>query len=111
MLFDSVSLLSGLATANPSPGIGSFFPIILIAAVFWFMIIGPQRKRDKARRAMLADLAKGDAVVTSGGVCGTILGINDKTVVLKVSDDPVTKIEFIRGAVTQVVPNEEKESN
>jgi preprotein translocase subunit YajC len=104
-------MLSGLANAAPqSNPFVSFFPIILIVGVFWFMIIGPQRRRDKERRAMLAALEKGDAVVTSGGICGTILGINDKTVVLKVNDDPVTKIEFVRGAVTQLVPTEENES-
>ena len=111
MLLNSVQMLTGLATAAPpGGGLFQFFPIFLIVAVFWFMIIGPQRRRDKERRAMLAALGKGDAVVTSGGICGTIVGINDKTVVLKVQDDPVTKIEFVRGAVTQVVPKEEKDA-
>jgi preprotein translocase subunit YajC len=102
-------MLNGLAQDTGGGNPFGLLPIVLIAAVFWFMIIGPQRRRDKERRAMLAALAKGDAVVTSGGICGTILAINDKTVVLKVNDDPVAKIEFVRGAVTQVVPKEEKE--
>jgi len=112
VLFNSVQMLSGLATATPpGGGLGPFLPMILIVGVFWFFIISPQRKKDKQRRAMLSDLAKGDTVVTTGGICGSILGINDKTVVLKVNDDPITKIEFVRGAISQVVPKEEKESN
>ena len=92
--------------ASP-PGLGNpFFFMILIFAIFYFLLIRPNQKRERERRTMLDSLAKGYHVVTSGGICGTIVGLNDKTVVLKVSDDPVTKLEFLRSAVTQVAPEE-----
>ena len=81
---------------------GSMLPLIAIFAVMWFFMIMPQQRRDKQRREMLASIAKGDRVVTNGGICGTIVGLHEKTVVLKVSDDPPTKIEFVRSAISQV---------
>lgn len=90
-----------------SLGFGSpFFFMFLIFAIFYFLLIRPNQKRDRERRAMLESLAKGIHVVTNGGICGTIVGLNEKTVVLKVSDDPVTKIEFLRGSITQVAKEE-----
>jgi preprotein translocase subunit YajC len=82
---------------------GSFFPfLILMFAVMYFLMIRPNQKRERERRAMLNAIAKGDKVITTGGICGTVVGVNDKTVVLKVSDEPVTKIEFLRTSVAQV---------
>ena len=83
------------------------FFVMLIFGVFYFLLIRPNQKRERTRREMLASLSKGSKVVTSGGICGTIVGLNEKTVVLKVSDDPVTKMEFIRTAVSQVATEEE----
>ncbi len=80
--------------------------MIAIFAIMWFLMIRPNQKRDKERREMLGALAKGDEVVTNGGMCGTIVGISDKKVVLKVSDSPVTKIEFLRGAVSQILKSD-----
>lgn len=92
--------------ASPNPFGGSLFFMVIIFAIFYFLMIRPNQKRDRERKAMLGSLSKGDKVVTSGGICGTIVGINEKSVVLKVSDDPVTKMEFIRGAVSQVAPDD-----
>ena len=89
-------------------GFGNLFPfLILMFGIVYFLMIRPNQKRDRARREMLASLSKGSKVVTSGGICGTILGLNEKTVVLKVSDDPVTKMEFLRTAISQVAAEEE----
>jgi preprotein translocase subunit YajC len=91
----------GAPGASPFPG--SFFPfLILMFAVMYFLMIRPNQKRERERREMLSSIAKGDKVVTTGGICGTVVGVNEKTVVLKVSDDPVTKIEFVRTSVAQV---------
>ncbi len=82
--------------------------MLMVFAVMFFLIIMPNQRREKRRKEMLASLSKGDKVTTSGGIFGTIFGLNDKTVVLKVSDDPVTKMEFVRGAVSQVAaPSDE----
>ena len=95
-----------LAMAPPAGGEGgdpnpilTFLPFILMIVVVWFLLIRPQRKRQKEQQAMLNALSKGDRVVTSSGMIGTVVGINDKDniVVLKVGDD--TKIEFLKSAI------------
>lgn len=98
-------------SAPQAPGITSMLPMMLIFfAIMWFFMIAPSQRREKRRREMLAALRKGDRVVTSGGICGTIVGLNDKTVVLKVSDEPAIKMEFMRGAVSQVASPQNDES-
>jgi len=90
-------------SAAPNP-FGNMLPFfILLFAIMYFLMIRPQQKKDKERREMLAALAKGDEVVTSGGLCGTVVGLSEKTVVLRVTDDePGVKMEFLRGAITQI---------
>jgi len=109
-------LSSALAQAEgaPAPSVGGAFggmlPLLIIFfAVMYFLMIRPQQKRERERRELLASLSKGDAVVTTGGVCGTIVGLTDTHAVLRVDDD--VKIEFLRQAVAQVLPREgEKKS-
>lgn len=102
---------NGAPTGQAPPqgpfGGGFFLFIVLMFAIMYFLMIRPNQKRERERREMLGALAKGDRVITNGGICGTIVGLNEKTVVLKVSDDPVTKMEFVRGAVAQVAKEEE----
>ncbi|MDR3356801.1 MAG: preprotein translocase subunit YajC [Spirochaetaceae bacterium] len=79
----------------------SFAPFIVIIAIFYFLIIRPQNKKQKETQRMLSDLKKGDKVITVGGVHGTIASVRDGSVVLKVDDN--VKIEFTRSAVASVV--------
>lgn len=72
-----------------------------VFAIFYFLIIRPQNKRQKETKQMLASLKKGDRVVTIGGIRGTIFSLKEDTVVLKVDDD--TKIQFSRSAISSVV--------
>ena len=82
---------------------GGMLPmLVMIFAIFYFFMIRPNQKREKERREMLAALSKGDKVVTTGGICGTIVGLSEKSVVVRVSEEPTVKMEFLRGAVTQV---------
>jgi preprotein translocase subunit YajC len=89
------------APAGVEQGIFSFLPFVLIIAIFYFLIIRPQNKKQKETQKMLEALKKGDKVVTIGGVYGVIQNVKEKTVVIKVDDD--TKIEFLRSAVSSVV--------
>lgn len=73
---------------------------IAFIAIMYFLMIRPQQKREKERRAMLDALEKGDTVVTSGGICGTIVGLTDSNVRLRVGDG--VTIDFVRSAVVQV---------
>jgi preprotein translocase subunit YajC len=75
-------------------------PILAMFAVFYFLLIRPQQKRQKTRNQMLSTLSKGDKIVTIGGLHGTIEAIDDTTVVLKVND--TTKLTFDRSAINAV---------
>ncbi len=86
---------------------GSMLPMIVaFIAIMYFLMIRPQQKREKERKNMLNALAKGDKVVTSGGICGTITDISENHVVVKVDDD--VKLQFVRSAIVQVVSREGK---
>ena len=76
-------------------------PMLLMVAVFYFLLIRPQRKKDKKAKAMLAALKVGDRICTIGGVYGTIIGIKDDTIELSVGKDNV-KLMFARWAIQKV---------
>nr|WP_263364361.1 preprotein translocase subunit YajC [Paenibacillus sabuli] len=75
-------------------------PFVLMFAVFYFLLIRPQQKKQKQRNSMLTQLKKGDRVVTIGGIHGTIHEITDDIVVLRVND--ATKLTFDRSSVNNV---------
>lgn len=77
-----------------------------IFAIFYFMIIRPQQKRAKEREQMLSTLQKGDKVITSGGIHGTIAGIEDKTCLVQVSDNVKIKVE--RSAINIIVKKDKE---
>ena len=85
-------------------GIGQFIPLILIFVIFYFFLIRPQQKKVKEHKAMVENLKKGDKVVTSGGITGTITRIvdNDK-VEVEITDNVV--VEVIRGTGIQSLMN------
>jgi preprotein translocase subunit YajC len=90
----------------------TFIPLILVFVLFYFLIIVPQRKRQRAVDEMLNNLKSGDRVVTTGGIYGTIVSIRDdkRTVQLKISENPVIRVEIARTAISgmQDAPAEEK---
>ena len=101
--------LSFLALAAPQTQDGAqpnqflaFLPIILMFLLFYFMLIRPQQKRQSEHEKMLKELKKGDKIVTSGGIIGTVVGVKEKDIVVKVGEEGV-KLELIRSAVSQVL--------
>jgi preprotein translocase subunit YajC len=86
------------AGEQPSP-IFSFLPLILIFIIFYFLLIRPQQKRQQQLQKMITDLKKGDRVVTSGGIIGTIMSIQNDYMVLKVGDNDNTKIEILKSSI------------
>jgi preprotein translocase subunit YajC len=90
--------------AGPQQGAGlmSFLPLIVIFVIFYFLLIRPQSKRAKEHRAMIAALAKGDEVVTNGGLLGRVTELSDTYVTLEIADGVAVKVQ--RPAVTQVLP-------
>ncbi len=98
---------TGGALGGSGNPLTSMLPMVVaFMAIMYFLTIRPNQKKEKERKEMLSSLAKGDKVVTSGGITGSVVGLSEKTVVLCVSDNPNVKIEFLRGAVTQVVSRE-----
>ncbi|MEX0602484.1 MAG: preprotein translocase subunit YajC [Bacteroidota bacterium] len=79
----------------------------LIFLIFYFMIIRPQQKRSKERQKLLEALKKGDKIVTSGGIHGTISGLDDKTLLIQIADNVKVKVE--RGSITSVTREGEPE--
>ena len=102
------SLLMGSPGGGQGGGAASyisFLPIVAIFAIFYFLIIRPQNKKQKDTQRMLADLKKGDRVVTIGGVHGVIQSVREKSVIIKVDEN--CKIEFARSAVASVTSRED----
>ncbi len=92
----------------------TFAPLILIFVVFWFMMIRPQRKKDKQVKEMLNNLKAGDRICTIGGIYGTITGIQDDTVRLSVGKDNMSMV-VARWAIRSVeevqIENDAQELN
>jgi len=92
-------------------GIGdpSQLPVLLVIlatfAIFYFILIRPQQKKQKQMQKMIEALKKGDRVMTSGGIFGTVVGTKDNIIVLKIDEN--TKIEVIKSAVVNVVKKAE----
>ncbi len=87
-------------------GIAAFLPLILIAVVFYFLLIRPQQKRQKEQKAMISAIRKGDKVVTTSGIFGTIVGMDDQEnkVVLKIAEN--VKVEFLKSSIAGKVGTE-----
>jgi preprotein translocase subunit YajC len=79
----------------------TFITFGLIILIFYFLIIRPQKKRDKETKNMLASMKKGDKVVSIGGIRGTVVMVKEATVVIKVDDN--TRLEFSKNAIAQIL--------
>jgi preprotein translocase subunit YajC len=80
----------------------SFLPLIVLFGVFYFMLIRPQMKRAKEQRTMVAALAKGDEVLTNGGLLGRIEEVADQLVTLEIA--PNVRVKLRKDAVSTVLP-------
>jgi preprotein translocase subunit YajC len=98
-----------LAMAPPAGGAGQpaqspifmFGWLGIMIALFYFMLIRPQRRREKERQQLLSAIKSGDRVLFGGGIIGVVANVKEKTYVIKIADK--TKLEVVRGAVTQVL--------
>ncbi|MCD6595218.1 preprotein translocase subunit YajC [bacterium] len=94
--FLAMAQQSGQQQGNPIIG---FLPLILLVVIFYFFIIMPQGKKRKQHQEMLSSLQKGERVLTTGGIIGTVVGVDDEKVVIKVGDG--TKLEIAKGFISQ----------
>lgn len=101
------AVLTPLLAMGAPPGQGQstapvwmqLFPFILLIGVFFLIVILPQQKREKAHRQLLKTLKSGDKVVTSSGLCGTIVSVGDTRVTLRSED---SKVEVLKSAVAEI---------
>ena len=88
--------------------LGSIGMMVIIFAIMYFIMIRPQRRREKERKEMIANLKSGCRVMMSSGILGEIITVKENTLVLRIAEN--TKIEVVRGAISQVVENGETPS-
>ena len=83
------------ADAGPMGGLVNFLPMIALFAIFYFLLIRPQQKRQKEHKSMVQELAKGDEVVTMGGLLGKITAVDDNFITLEVAKGTNLKVQRV----------------
>lgn len=79
--------------------IAAFFPLVLMFVIFYFLLIRPQQQKEKQRKQLIAELKKGDRVVTTGGILGDVLAVHDDYIVLRIGDKD-SKLEVLKSAIS-----------
>jgi preprotein translocase subunit YajC len=102
------SMVFTLFAQGAPNGLMTFIPLILIMVIFYFLLILPAQRRQKKTQQMLQALKNGDKVITNGGIYGTIVGLEDDTVQLRVADQ--VKIKLSRSAIVGLQQEAAKES-
>jgi len=101
MFFESLAFAIGApaggGSGSPAEMFAQFLPLILMVAVFWFLLIRPQKKRQQEHKSMLAGLRRNDTVVTTGGLIGRVVDIDGDILILDLGD---TKVRVGRGFVS-----------
>jgi preprotein translocase subunit YajC len=99
---NAIALLQ--STGGATAAIVNFLPFVALIAVWYFLVIAPGNKQRKAQREMLSALKKGDRVITTGGIYGTIQGVEPEAVYLKIAEN--VKVKVARSAISGVVSGE-----
>ncbi len=100
MIFDNIALaMGGAGGAGGAQGnpLGAFVPLILMFAIFYFLLIRPQQKKAKQHKEMINNLKVGDRIVTNGGIYGNIVRMNDLTIIVEIADK--VQVEMLRNTV------------
>ena len=106
--------MTGIAFAQTSPGFGgagqmlNFLPLVLVFAVFYFLLIRPQQKKAKEHQQMLGRLKRNDEVMTSGGIYGRVMALTDEVVTLEVA--PNVRLRVHRPQISAVLTGEKGSS-
>lgn len=105
-MFESIVYAMGAPQGGEAPGgtdmLMQFLPLILMFVIFWFLLIRPQQKRAKAHKQMLSELKRGDNVVTSSGIMGKILQIDEEVVIIESEN---SKLRISRAAIGGLLQN------
>src|SRR5690606_1849815 len=101
-------LAAGSAAAAP-PGWVQFLPIIGMVAIFWFLIIRPQMRQQKAHRAKIAAVKRGDQVVTAGGLVGKVVKVDDEYVEVEIAQG--VRVKAVKSTLGDILPRGGKPAN
>ena len=93
---------------GPGP-LAHMVPIVLMFAIFYFLLLRPQQQKQKEHEQKVKTLAKNDEVITSGGLHGTVVGLKESSILLRIAED--VKVEVERSAISQVVKSRSEESS
>ncbi|MGN6740581.1 preprotein translocase subunit YajC [Dyella sp.] len=98
----SLMLAQAAPAAAPGNPLFSFLPLIALFVIFYFLMIRPQMKRQKEHRNMVSALAKGDEIVSNGGIAGRVEEVGESFLTVEIA--PNVKVRVQKGAVSQVLP-------
>ena len=82
-------------------GLLQFMPIFFMVAIFYFVMIRPQKRREKERKAMIAAVKSGERILLTSGIIGEVFSVKEKTLIVRIADN--TKIEILKTAVSQII--------
>lgn len=104
------SIVYAAGEAAPAAPAGSpllgFLPLAIIFAIFYFLLIRPQQKKQKEQKEMLGNLKAGERIITNSGIYGTIVKMTEKNVTVQIADG--VKVKIARGAIADIVKTEEE---
>ncbi|MEO0996241.1 MAG: preprotein translocase subunit YajC [Pseudomonadota bacterium] len=95
------ALAQGAPAAQPS-AFGMLLPMLILFVAFYFLLIRPQQKRQKAHQKMVADLGTGDEIITAGGIVGKVMSISEQFVIVSIADGVEVKVQ--RQTISAVLP-------
>ena len=98
MNFLAYAMGGGGAEGGQSAGFGAFVPLIIMFAIFYFLLIRPQQKKVKQHKELLGGLKKGDRVVSSGGLHGMVTGLTEDVVTMEIA--PKVRVKVSRGSIS-----------
>lgn len=101
-------LAAGAAGSAP-PGWVQFLPIIGMIAIFWFLIIRPQMKRQKEHQAKIAGIKKGDQIVTAGGIVGKVVRVDDDYADVEIAQG--VRVKTVKATIGDILPTGGKPAN
>jgi len=109
MWSDALAQTGGGGAGQANPGLGMLLTLLQFVPIFlilYFLLIRPQQQQKKRMETMLKALKKGDRVLTTGGIYGTVLGVDDAKAVLRIAEGQKEdiKVEFAKNAIVQVLP-------
>lgn len=93
------------AAAGGSP-FGMVVPMVLLFGIMYFLMIRPQKRREKERKEMLNSVKSGARVLMTSGIIGQVINVKENTLVIQISDN--TKVECVRAAISQVLGDDEQ---